>query len=136
MGRVLAIDYGEKRTGIAITDPLQIVASGLTTVNTNSLIDFLKNYCSKENVDLFVVGLPKQMNNRPSLSESLIKPFIIKLKSSFPKISIVRIDERFTSKIALRTMIDSGLKKKQRKNKLLVDQISATLILQSYLDSK
>tara|TARA_B100001287_G_scaffold228390_1_gene198508 strand:- start:635 stop:1045 length:411 start_codon:yes stop_codon:yes gene_type:complete len=136
MGRVLAIDYGEKRTGIAITDPLQIVASGLTTVDTNSLIDFLKNYCSEENVDLFVVGLPKQMNNQPSLSESLIKPFIIKLKSSFPKISIVRIDERFTSKIALRTMIDSGLKKKQRKNKSLVDQISATLILQSYLDSK
>jgi len=136
MGRVLAIDYGEKRTGIAITDPLQIVASGLTTVDTNSLIDFLKNYCSEENVDLFVVGLPKQMNNQPSLSESLIKPFIIKLKSSFPKISIVRIDERFTSKIALRTMIDYGLKKKQRKNKLLVDQISATLILQSYLDSK
>lgn len=136
MGRVLAIDYGEKRTGIAITDPLQIVASGLTTVDTNSLIDFLKNYCSEENVDLFVVGLPKKMNNQPSLSESLIKPFIIKLKSSFPKISIVRIDERFTSKIALRTMIDSGLKKKQRKNKSLIDQISATLILQSYLDSK
>ena len=136
MGRVLAIDYGEKRTGIAITDPLQIVASGLTTVDTNSLIDFLKNYCSEENVDLFVVGLPKKMNNQPSLSESLIKPFIIKLKSSFPKISIIRIDERFTSKIALRTMIDSGLKKKQRKNKSLIDQISATLILQSYLDSK
>ena len=136
MGRVLAIDYGEKRTGIAITDPLQIVASGLTTVNTNTLIDFLKDYCSVENVDLFVVGLPKQRNNQPSQSESLIKPFIIKLKSSFPKISIVRIDERFTSKIALRTMIDSGLKKKQRKNKSLIDQISATLILQSYLDSK
>ena len=136
MGRVLAIDYGEKRTGIAITDPLQIVASGLTTVDTISLIDFLKNYCSEENVDLFVVGLPKRMNNQPSQSESLIKPFVIKLKSSFPKISIVRIDERFTSKIALRTMIDSGLKKKQRKNKSLVDQISATLILQSFLDSK
>ena len=136
MGRVLAIDYGEKRTGIAITDPLQIVASGLTTVDTISLIDFLKNYCSEENVDLFVVGLPKRMNNQPSQSESLIKPFVIKLKSSFPKISIVRIDERFTSKIALRTMIDSGLKKKQRKNKSLIDQISATLILQSFLDSK
>ena len=136
MGRVLAIDYGEKRTGIAITDPLQIVASGLTTVDTNTLIDFLKNYCSEENVDLFVVGLPKQMNNQPSQSESLIKPFLKKLKSNFPTISIIRIDERFTSKIAFRTMIDLGLKKNQRQNKLLVDQISATLILQSYLDSK
>lgn len=136
MGRVLAIDYGEKRTGIAITDPLQIVASGLTTVDTNTLIDFLKNYCSEENVDLFVVGLPKQMNNQPSQSESSIKPFLKKLKSNFPRISIIRIDERFTSKIALRTMIDLGLKKRQRQNKLLVDQISATLILQSYLDSK
>ena len=136
MGRVLAIDYGEKRTGIAITDPLQIVASGLTTVDTNTLIDFLKNYCSEENVDLFVVGLPKQMNNQLSQSESLIKPFLKKLKSNFPRISIIRIDERFTSKIALRTMIDLGLKKSQRQNKLLVDQISATLILQSYLDSK
>ena len=136
MGRVLAIDYGEKRTGIAITDPLQIVASGLTTVDTNTLIDFLKNYCSEENVDLFVVGLPKQMNNQPSQSESQIKPFLKKLKSNFPRISIIRIDERFTSKIALRTMIDLGLKKSQRRNKLLVDQISATLILQSYLDSK
>ena len=136
MGRVLAIDYGEKRTGIAITDPLQIVASGLTTVDTNTLIDFLKNYCSEENVDLFVVGLPKQMNNQPSQSESSIKPFLKKLKSNFPRISIIRIDERFTSKIALRTMIDLGLKKSQRRNKLLVDQISATLILQSYLDSK
>ena len=136
MGRVLAIDYGEKRTGIAITDPLQIVASGLTTVNTNTLIDFLKNYCSEENVDLFVVGLPKQMNNQPSQSESQIKPFLKKLKSNFPRISIIRIDERFTSKIAFRTMIDLGLKKSQRQNKLLVDQISATLILQSYLDSK
>lgn len=136
MGRVLAIDYGEKRTGIAITDPLQIVASGLTTVDTNTLIDFLKNYCSKENVDLFVVGLPKQMNNQPSQSESLIKPFLKKLKSNFPRISIIRIDERFTSKIASRTIIDLGLKKSQRQNKLLVDQISATLILQSYLDSK
>lgn len=136
MGRVLAIDYGEKRTGIAITDPLQIVASGLTTVDTNTLIDFLKNYCSEENVDLFVVGLPKQMNNHPSQSECLIKPFLKKLKSNFPRISIIRIDERFTSKIALRTIIDLGLKKSQRQNKLLVDQISATLILQSYLDSK
>ena len=136
MGRVLAIDYGEKRTGIAITDPLQIVASGLTTVDTNTLIDFLKNYCSEENVDIFVVGLPKQMNNQPSQSESLIKPFLKKLKSNFPRISIIRIDERFTSKIAFRTMIDLGLKKNQRQNKLLVDQISATLILQSYLDIK
>jgi len=136
MGRVLALDYGKKRTGIAVTDPLKIIASGLKTVETKSLLDYLKVYCSQENVEIFVIGLPKQLNNQPSENESLIKPFLKKLKLNFPKISIVRIDERYTSKIAFRAMIDSGLKKKQRKNKSLVDQISATLILQSYLDSK
>ena len=136
MARILAIDYGLKRTGIAVTDELQIIASGLTTVATKELIPFLKDYVVKESVELFLVGLPKQMNNEPSQSEELITPFLNKLKVTFPKIPIVRVDERFTSKIAFQTMIDGGLNKKQRKNKALVDQISATLILQSYLYSK
>jgi putative pre-16S rRNA nuclease len=136
MGRILAIDYGKIRTGIAVTDELQIIASGLTTVATKELISFLKDYVAKEHVELFLVGLPKQMNNEPSQSEELINPFLKKLKATFPKIPIERVDERFTSKIAFQTMIDSGLNKKQRKNKALVDQISATLILQSYLYSK
>lgn len=136
MARILAIDYGLKRTGIAVTDELQIIASGLTTVATNSLLKFLKDYITKENVELFLVGEPKQMDNSASESEALILPFIQKLEKLIPNIPIVRVDERFTSKMAFQTMIDSGLKKKQRKNKALVDEISATLILQSYLYSK
>ncbi len=136
MARILAIDYGLKRTGIAVTDELQIIASGLTTVATKELIPFLKDYVVKESVELFLVGLPKQMNNEPSQSEAFINPFLNRLKVTFPKIPIERVDERFTSKIAFQTMIDGGLNKKQRKNKALVDQISATLILQSYLYSK
>lgn len=136
MARILAIDYGMKRTGIAVTDELQIIASGLTTVNTKELLSFLKEYISKEDVELFVVGEPKQMNNTASESEVLILPFLEKLKKQFPNIPIYRVDERFTSKMAFQTMIDSGLKKNQRKNKALVDEISATLILQSYLYSK
>ena len=136
MARILAIDYGLKRTGIAITDELQIIASGLTTVNTKDLLDFLKDYTSKEDVELFLVGEPKQMNNVASESEALILPFITKLEKLFPEIPIKRVDERFTSKMAFQTMIDSGLKKNQRKNKALVDEISATLILQSYLYAK
>lgn len=136
MARILAIDYGMKRTGIAVTDALQIIASGLTTVNTNELISFLKDYTSKETVELFVVGEPKQMDNTASESEVLIKPFLKKLEEQFPNVPIQRVDERFTSKMAFQTMIDSGLKKNQRKNKALVDEISATLILQSYLYSK
>ena len=136
MGRILAIDYGKKRTGIAVTDELQIIASGLTTVPAKELMSFLKDYIEIESVELFLVGLPKQMNNTASESEALIKPFIIKLEHQFPKIPIIRVDERFTSKMAFQTMIDSGLKKKQRKNKALVDEISATLILQSYLYNK
>lgn len=136
MARILAIDYGLKRTGIAVTDELQIIASGLTTVNTKELIPFLQEYLKKESVELFLIGEPKQMNNEPSQSEAFINPFLNKLKVIFSKIPIERVDERFTSKIAFQTMIDSGLKKKQRKNKALVDQISATIILQSYLYSK
>ena len=136
MGRILAIDYGTKRTGIAITDEMQIIASGLTTVDTKELLSFLKNYVDSEKVDKFVVGLPKQMNNMASESESYIQKFLEQLTKAIPNIPIERVDERFTSKMAFQTMIDSGLKKNQRKNKALVDEISATLILQSYLYSK
>ena len=136
MARILAIDYGEKRTGIAVTDELQIIASGLITVKTDELIKFLIDYTNREQVELFIVGLPKQMNNSDSESEKHILSFLKQLKKSLSKIPIKRIDERFTSKIAFQTMIDSGLKKKQRRNKGLVDEISATIILQSYLYSK
>ena len=134
MGRILAFDYGTKRTGIAVTDPLQLIASGLKTVETSEILTFLKAYCTDEEVVLFVVGLPKQMNNLPSESEQFIKSFIRNLKRTFPEIPIKREDERFTSKMALQSMIDSGIKKKQRQNKAMVDEISATLILQSYLN--
>ncbi|MDG1245718.1 MAG: Holliday junction resolvase RuvX [Polaribacter sp.] len=133
MGRILAIDFGKKRTGIAVTDEMKIIASGLTTVDTRELLGFLKTYISKEKVDLFLVGKPKQMDNTDSESETLIVPFLKKLEQQIPKIPIHRVDERFTSKMAFQTMIDSGLNKNQRKNKALVDEISATIILQSYL---
>jgi putative holliday junction resolvase len=136
MGRLLAIDYGSKRCGIAVTDEMQIIASGLTTVDTKNLINFLKSYCKDESVDLFLIGLPKQMNNELSETEPLILKCIKILKKEIPHIRIERVDERFTSKMAFQTMIDSGLKKKQRQNKALVDEISATLILQSYLHNK
>jgi len=135
MGRILAIDYGTKRTGIAVTDELKIIASGLTTVDTKSLISFLVDYVNLEKVEMFVVGLPKQMNNTASESEIHIQSFLKKLNKAIPEIPVERIDERFTSKMAFQTMIDSGLSKKQRQNKALVDEISATLILQSYLAS-
>ncbi|WP_299107050.1 Holliday junction resolvase RuvX [uncultured Winogradskyella sp.] len=135
MGRILAIDYGTKRTGLAVTDEMQIIASGLTTVGTKELLQFLKDYVSKENVEKIVVGLPKQMDNTASESEVYIKKFLVQLAKAIPEIPVDRVDERFTSKMAFQTMIDSGLKKKQRKNKALVDEISATLILQSYLTS-
>lgn len=136
MARILAIDYGTKRTGIAITDELQIIASGLTTVNTKEIFSFLKTYLAKEQVELFLVGEPKQMDNTASESEVFIEGFLKKLEKQFPNVPVKRVDERFTSKMAFQTMIDSGLKKNQRKNKALVDEISATLILQSYLYSK
>ncbi|SFD32537.1 Holliday junction resolvase RuvX [Algibacter pectinivorans] len=136
MSRILAIDFGTKRTGIAVTDELKIIASGLTTVNTKELITFLKDYISKESVELFLVGEPKQMDNSASESEVHIVKFLAKLEKAIPNIPIKRVDERFTSKMAFQTMIDSGLKKSQRKNKALIDEISATLILQSYLYSK
>ena len=136
MGRILAFDYGTKRTGIAVTDPLQLIASGLKTVETSEILNFLKAYCTDEEVVLFVVGLPRQMNNLPSENEQFIKSFIRNLKRTFPEIPIKREDERFTSKMAFQSMIDSGIKKRQRQNKAMVDEISATLILQSYLNRK
>lgn len=134
MARILALDFGKVRTGIAVTDELQIIASGLTTVNTKELFKFLDTYLTKEKIELFVIGEPKQMNNQPSESEVLIQPFIKKLTNKYPEIPIKRVDERFTSKMAFQTMIDSGLNKKQRRNKALVDEISATIILQTYMD--
>lgn len=136
MAQILAIDYGKKRTGIAVTDDLQIIASGLTTVNTVDIFSFLENYIQNEKVELFLIGEPKQMNNKPSESEALIIPFIEKLKEKFKQIPIKRVDERFTSKMAFQTMIDSGLSKKKRQNKALIDEISATIILQTYLYNK
>ncbi|MFD0762561.1 Holliday junction resolvase RuvX [Lutibacter aestuarii] len=136
MGRILAFDYGEKRTGLAVTDELQIIASGLTTVATKKIFSFLTDYLKNETVELFIVGEPKQLNSKESESEQFIKPFIQKLKTTFPKIPIKRVDERFTSKIAFESMIQSGMKKKKRQNKALIDEISATLILQTYLQNK
>ena len=133
MGRILAIDYGTKRTGIAITDELQIIASGLTTVSTNDLLPFLQDYIKNETVELFVIGEPRQMNNEASESETSIREFIERLKEVIPHIPIERVDERFTSKIAVKSMVESGLKKSKRKDKALIDEISATLILQNFL---
>lgn len=135
MGRLLAIDFGIKRTGIAVTDELQLIASGLTTVHTKELIHFLEDYIQKECVDLFIVGEPKQMNNSSSESELEIQNFLKKLTVAIPHISVKRYDERFTSKMAFQVMIDGGVKKQKRKNKALIDEISATLILQGYMDS-
>ena len=129
----MAIDYGSKRVGIAVTDPQQLIATGLATVHSQELIAFLKSYMEKEAVDCIVVGEPRRMNNTPSESARFIEPFVVHLKRSFPKIKVDRLDERFTSKLAFRAMIDSGLKKKDRQNKELVDEISATIILQDYM---
>jgi putative Holliday junction resolvase len=132
----MAIDYGRKRTGVAVTDPMQIIASGLDTIPSHSLMDFLKMYFSKEVVDEVVVGYPKQMNNTPSESVIFVDAFIKQFKKKFPEKELHLADERFTSKMAFQTMIDGGLKKKQRQNKALIDKISATIILQSYLEFK
>ena len=136
MPRILAIDYGQKRTGIAATDELQIIASGLTTVATESLFDFLDLYLQKEKVDKMLVGKPLQMNGEPSQSTEIIEAFVLQLIKKFPEIKIIRVDERFTSKIAFQSMIDSGLKKKQRRDKALLDEIAATIMLQDYLTRK
>lgn len=129
----MALDYGSKRTGIAVTDDLQLIASGLTTISTPELMNFLKKYMTEENVELLLLGEPIQKDGTPSEIETQIQKFIIKLKKEFPDLPIERVDERYTSKMAFQTMIDSGLKKKQRRNKALLDEISATIILQEYL---
>lgn len=134
-GRIVAIDYGKKRVGIAVTDELQLIANGLTTVETKELLPFLKKYILEENVVLFVIGKPTQMNYQDSEASKYIEPFITNLKKEIPNIPVERMDERFTSKMAFQTMIDAGLSKKARQNKALVDSISATIILQSYLES-
>ncbi len=136
MPRILSIDYGIKRTGIAVTDDLQIIASGLTTIPSETVIVFLKNYFSKENVIKVLIGEPKQMNGQPSESTDIIEKFVTNFKTEFPEIKVERSDERFTSKMAFQTMIDSGLKKNQRENKALVDEIAATIMLQDYLVRK
>ncbi len=134
MGRIVALDYGRVRTGIAVTDNLHLIASGLTTVNTGDLIKFLEEYNRQEVIDKIVIGEPKQMDSTASEAEKWIKPFIQELKIALPEIPIERQDERFTSKLAQRSLIDSGLKKKRRADKALIDEVSATLILQAYLD--
>ena len=136
MARLMAIDYGTKRCGIAVTDPLQIIASGLTTVATAELIPFLEDYFKKEQVELVLVGEPTQKDGTPSGVEVYIQEFLTAFKAAFKTIKVGRYDERYTSKMAFQTMIDSGIGKKKRQNKALVDQISATLILQDYLQYK
>lgn len=136
MGRILAIDYGKKRTGIAVTDPLQIIANGLTTVPTHELMNFLMEYLKKEPVERIIIGHPKQMNNEDSENMKNIVPFINRLKKVLPDMPVELVDERFTSVLAHQTMLAGGLRKKDRQNKALVDEISATIILQSYLESR
>ncbi len=136
MPRIIAIDYGQKRTGIAVTDELEIIASGLTTVPTETIFDFLQSYFKKEKVYKVLIGEPKQMNGQPSESAKMINDFATKFEQLFPQVKVVRVDERFTSKMALQTMIDSGLSKKQRQNKALLDEISATIMLRDYLTRK
>lgn len=134
MARILAIDYGKKRTGLAVTDPLQIIASSLTTVETSQLNGFLKDYFAKEEVEKVVIGLPKNLDGSATDGTPLVESFLAFFKKNYPSIPIATIDERFTSKIAKQTMISSGMKKKDRQNKGNVDMISATIILQDFLN--
>ena len=129
----MAIDYGRVRTGLAVTDPERIIATALTTVDTPTLLSYIKDYCAREVVDCFVVGEAKHLNNTPTESMQYIEPFVAKLHELFPDKEVARIDERFTSKMAFQTMIDSGLKKKQRRDKGMIDQIAATIMLQDYM---
>jgi putative holliday junction resolvase len=136
MGRIIGIDYGNKRVGVAVTDPLQIIASPLDTISTHEFDKFIDDYLKTEHVDEFVIGYPVQMNNTASESVRFINPFIKKLRKKYPDMPVHLVDERFTSKIALKTMIDGGIKKKGRQDKTLVDKISAAVILKSYLDTR
>jgi len=135
MGRILAIDYGQKRVGIAVTDEMQIIATGLTTVHVKDIWNYLNEYIKKEKVECIVVGEPKDLMNRPSDSTRFIEPFVKQLIKKYPDLAIKRFDERFTSKMAHDTMLTGGLSKSKRQNKSLVDTISATIILQSYMNS-
>ncbi len=134
LGRVIAIDYGKKRAGIAVSDPLRLISNNMATIPSGEIFDFLSGYFSSEEVDVIVVGYPKKLNNEPSESVIYINPFVKKLGRMFPDKEIVLMDERFTSKIAFQSMIEGNLKKKKRRNKELIDKLSANLILQSYLD--
>lgn len=136
MSRIVAIDYGRKRTGIAVTDTLQMIANGLTTVPTHELLTFLTDYVAHEEVERILVGLPRQMNNEASENMKYIEPFVRSLRKRLPQIPVEYVDERFTSVMAHRTMLEAGLKKKERQNKALVDEISATIILQTYLEGR
>lgn len=133
MPRILAIDYGKKRTGLAVSDPLKIIANGLCTVDTTTLLPFLKDYFLKEEVEQVVIGLPRSLKNEDTDATPLVKQFVDRFRIEFPGKPIELLDERFTSKMAFQTMIDSGLKKKDRKNKALVDEISATILLQDFM---
>ena len=136
MGRIIAIDYGRKRTGLAVTDTMQIIANGLCTVPSGEATEYLKKYVLQENVELFVVGQPKQMNNEPSENMLHVTAFVNRLRKIIPDIPIEYADERFTSVMAHQAMIDGGLRKKRRQDKALVDEISATLLLQGFLEKK
>ena len=136
MGRILSIDYGKKRTGLAVTDPLQIIANGLATVSTHLLWDYLQEYISRENVERVVIGKPTQPNGAPSENLQRVRAFVNRWKKAHPEIPMEYYDERFTSVLAHRTMLDAGLKKKARQDKALVDEISATIILQDYMASR
>ncbi len=136
MGRIISIDYGRKRTGLAASDTLQMIANGLTTLPSGEVVNFLSEYVKKEPVDVFVVGLPKQMNNEPSENMKYVEAFVTHLKRVIPEIPVEYYDERFTSVLAHKAMLEGGLKKKKRQDKALVDEISAVIILQEYLESK
>jgi|SRR3954465_2064572 putative Holliday junction resolvase len=136
MPRILSIDYGGKRTGIAVTDPLQIIATGLRTVETKELLDFLKNYFVKEQVELVIIGMPVNWDDSDTHATPLVKKFILTFKKNFPSIPIKEVDERFTSKLASQAMIEMGMKKKQRRNKAMVDEIAATIMLQEFLQHR
>lgn len=136
MGRILAIDYGKKRTGLAVTDILQLIPGGLTTVNSNEVLQFIINYCAKENVERIIIGLPKQMNYEPSESMQYIEPFYKALTKRLPNIPVEYVDERFTTVLAHRAMLEGGLRKKERQNKALADEVSAVILLQSYMESR
>lgn len=136
MARILSIDYGKKRTGLAVTDPLQIIANGLATVSTSTLYDWLKDYVAREKVERIVIGEPRQTNGQPSENLARVQQFVNRWRKSMPQVPIEFFDERFTSVLAHQAMLDGGLKKKDRQNKALVDEISATIILEDYLRSR